>query len=235
MAKSALRIRARALRRSGESVKGIAKRLCVSRSSACTWCKDIVLSVEQVARLVQREHDGRMIGSLRGAKTNKEKRLSAIADGYQEARSRIGRISDHNLLLIGAALYWAEGSRKGRTKFDFANSDPRMVRLIIHWLQRCFGVRPEDFLPRIYINEVHQDRELVVRKHWARLLRVHGSVFRRTIYIHAQAKKIYENHDTHFGTLHLRLRRSAHVTYRVFGVVSIIAGMSAAECRRAYA
>jgi hypothetical protein len=55
---------------------------------------------------------------------------------------------DASLKIAGIMLYWAEGTLKGST-VDFANSDPRMVRVFLKFLREICGVN-EDRL-RLYL------------------------------------------------------------------------------------
>ena len=57
-------------------------------------------------------------------------------------------VSDEKLKVAGTMLYWAEGTLKGGT-VDFANSDPRMVKIFLKFLRKICGVK-EDRL-RIYL------------------------------------------------------------------------------------
>jgi len=51
MAKSKERNRAIELRKKGESIKVIAKKIGVSKSSTSIWCRDIILSPMQIQKL----------------------------------------------------------------------------------------------------------------------------------------------------------------------------------------
>ena len=54
MAKYELRIKARELRTSGESVRNITKKLTVSKGTASIWVRDIILTVDQLEKLRQK-------------------------------------------------------------------------------------------------------------------------------------------------------------------------------------
>lgn len=41
----------------------------------------------------------------------------------------IGRLSKRDLLILGCALYWAEGNKKERWSVRFCNSDPEIISL----------------------------------------------------------------------------------------------------------
>lgn len=67
MAKSIQKMEARQMRKNGKSIKEIAIKLQVSKSSASVWCSDIILSSKQIndlnKKMVIGGYRGRMIGS----------------------------------------------------------------------------------------------------------------------------------------------------------------------------
>ena len=78
MAKSLVKIQARQLRRKGQSIKDIAKRLEVSQSTTSIWCRDIKLSERQTNKLLKSKEKKITAGRLRGAFIQKMKRINAI-------------------------------------------------------------------------------------------------------------------------------------------------------------
>jgi hypothetical protein len=56
--------------------------------------------------------------------------------------------AEEKLRIAGIMLYWAEGTLKGST-VDFANSDPRMVKLFLKFLRKICGIREERL--RLYL------------------------------------------------------------------------------------
>ena len=79
------------------------------------WVRDIQLTPEQNAHLVAYRHI-------------KENQLRA-----SDAKGEILAEQSEAIRLM-AALYWGEGA-KVRGGFDFSNSDPSMLRLVISWLE----------------------------------------------------------------------------------------------------
>ncbi len=69
---------------------------------------------------------------------------------------QIGDLSERELLLIGAVLYWAEGGKSKpwsrREWLEFINSDPDVIRLYVTWLS-LLGVQPERLTYRVIIHE----------------------------------------------------------------------------------
>lgn len=60
------------------------------------------------------------------------------------------------LKAIGTMLYWGEGCKSNRTTVvDFANSDPEMIKLFLHFLRKVCGVREDKLrvFPYFYANQ----------------------------------------------------------------------------------
>lgn len=112
MAKSLERLKARELRQQGMSVKSIAKSIGISKSSVSLWTRDIILSVEQLEKLKQREIVGREKGSLNGALVQKMRRLKQTEDEKTNGIQALQSLTEREFFIAGIALYWAEGNKK---------------------------------------------------------------------------------------------------------------------------
>lgn len=225
MAKSSSRIAAQALRASGVSIGSIAMRLGVAKSSVSLWCRGIVLSPQQARILNARAQQGANLGRLRGAVTNHAKRVQRLREAYHDARGIVGALSDRDLWMLGIALYWAEGNKKGQTTFGFANSDPHLIVLLMRWLRRCLGVRKCNCMFRVMINQIHRHRAQHVLTYWSRIVGVSPATFHRTTFTKNVVQKRYANHDHHFGTLHVRIRNGSPLLFRVLGCIAVCAGV----------
>lgn len=217
MARVDERLRAEDLRRKGWSIRDIAREVKVSRSSASIWCREIRLTKEQEQRLFKRAMKGRARGRILGASTNHLRKLERIAFHVQEGKKAIPTLSAKELLLVGAAIYWGEGSKK--SQLGFINSDPDMIVFMYRWFQKALGARKEDFLPRILINALHKRRDKVIKNYWAQLLGLPVSQFKKTTFIKRPNTKRYSNHDNYFGLLTLRLRNSTELKYKILGLI----------------
>ena len=218
MAKSLLRLEALKLRKKGISVKKIARALGVSASTASYWTRDVILSVEQLENLRQSTIKGAELGRLRSALLQKKRRLKIIELVKDKTRERLLNLQSREFLIAGIALYWSEGSKKDR-RVEFCNSDPRMIKFFIHWLHDCFNVKSEDLRGYIGINEVHLKREGIVKQYWSELTGIPLSQFRKTYFKRAANKKVYENFNEHYGTLNIRVAKSAALYYEVMGLI----------------
>ena len=222
MAKYDLRIRARKLRAKGESVKVIAKTLGVSKSTVSLWVRDIILSVEQLEKLKHRSIKGRELGRLKGALVQKERSLLKLENSKNEAIKKIGPLNKRELLLVGAALYWAEGSKKHGRRVFFCNSDPDMINLFIRWLKVCYDIGIERLAVSVSINSIHKNRDFEIKKYWSEVTNIPLEQFRSTIFIDSKNKKTYKNYNVHYGTFRVGVLKSAQYFYDIIGLIKAI-------------
>jgi transposase-like protein len=225
VAKSLERIRACALRRQGESVKEIAKILGVSRSIASNWTRDIELTQEQRTHLRSRQiaagHRGRMMGT----EANREKKRVCMRIAKEDATADIGTFSKRALFFTGLGLYWGEGVKASNGSTAVSNSDARVIQVMIRWFIECFGIEKERFMPRIFISDIHRDREELLIEYWAKTLDIPRGQFKKTVFLN-KGRKIYENRDMYYGVLALRLSKGTNIKYRILAQLDRIAEVS---------
>jgi hypothetical protein len=209
MAKPEEKRRAKLLRVNGNSIKDIAKELQVSPSSVSLWCRDVVLSKQQIADLERRAKDphyGRRLEysqAQRRSRVEKEEKL--MLKGTQD----VGQLSRRELFLVGVALYWSDGFKKD-SQVGFANSDPQMIKLFVKWLIECCGRSVEELLFRVTVNSAHQYRVEEVQQYWADVLAVSMDSFQKPFFQNVRWKKQYDDPRSYFGVLRVRVRRSVN-------------------------
>lgn len=218
MAKSKQRIRARQLRKLGISVRDIAKKVAVSKSTASLWVRDIILSLEQLERLREQNIRGGEKGRILGALKQKNDRLLRIQKGVELGKIRFPSLTQGELLAAGTALYWAEGTKKQR-EVTFCNSDPKLVKFMITWLQKCFSVPINRLYCSVGINKIHAGREQKVKQYWSKITGMSLDQFRKTSFKKVKNHKVYENFDKHFGTLTVKVKRPAQFYYNILGLI----------------
>ncbi len=184
------------------------------------WCSNIVLTRVQQNRLIQNSRTGRVLGSLKGAETNKRKKEDTIKLYESQGVRDISILSDRDILILGIALYWAEGSKK--YKLSFINSDPAMILFMYNWFQKSMGVKKNDLIPRVFINEIHKPRIKKVLAYWSKHLGVPRHQFGNPVFNRVKQKKVYVNHDNYYGMLALRIKHSTHLLYRITGLIRAI-------------
>lgn len=128
------RERARTLRRKGQSVRAIARKISCAKSSVSVWVRDIILTPAQIKELKSAQDRGRARAA--GHPNSPRSRWARIRqEAIDSAKKGIPRnCSLEKLRLIGAALYWAEGYTASWRSFVFANANADMIRLMMRFL-----------------------------------------------------------------------------------------------------
>lgn len=219
MAKYWERIKARELRRCGESIGDIRRKLGVAKSSVSVWCRDIVLTDEQVEKLVEKDRKAGAYARMRAAESLRMERVKREAELRRCGEDKVEQISEKGLLEIGLSMYWAEGSKKDRI-VSLINSDPLIIQLFIRWLQVCFGVRRERLIAVISINESHTSRLVEVQQYWMLMTGLEESQFRKPSLKKVKNKKIYANFNDHYGSLVIKVSRSTNLFYEILGCIA---------------
>ncbi len=219
MAKFELKIKAREMRSEGTSVRTISKNLGIAKSTASLWTRDIILSVEQLQSLRERWIKGTELGRLKGALMQKNRRLDLIEKRKKEGMDRLRNISDNEFFIAGIALYWAEGSKKNR-KLHLCNSDPDMIVFMIAWLKKFFGIGTNRLKAVVGINEIHRERETLVKKYWSEITGIPLDQFRRTSFKKVKNNKVYKNFNDHYGTLGIYVLKGSEFYYKMLGLIT---------------
>ncbi|KKT40850.1 MAG: hypothetical protein UW30_C0017G0020 [Candidatus Giovannonibacteria bacterium GW2011_GWA2_44_13b] len=180
---------------------------------------NIVLTNKQLKRLAEMQKMGGMIAAERLRK----KRLALTKQLFSQGAKEIRRLSPREAFLIGIALYWAEGYRKGNDEFGFTNSDPKMIKFIVNWLQNSCAVSADRIRLRICINNVHKNRLKLIQKFWFDITKMPANQFSRPTLINIKNKKAYKNHNEYFGTLRIKISKGTNFRRKLLGWIEGIA------------
>lgn len=219
MAKSKEKNKALVLREKGESIKQIAKKIKVSKSTVSLWCRDIILTQIQIERLHERMITKGYSGRIKGARAQYEARINRIKDADKDGKEIIGKLSKRELLIAITALYWGEGTKKKR-EWALNNSDPKMVRFVIMTLKVLWNIKKERIAIDIFINEIHKKREKEIKEYWSKITGIPAGQFRKTTFIKAKNKKKYKNFPVYYGTISIKIRKGCDVYYKIMGLIN---------------
>lgn len=218
MAKFDKKIKAHKLRKKGLSLGSIATKLEVSKSTVSLWCRDLPLTKKQQRRIEENQISAGNRGRMIGAEMNKQKRLDNIKRQEAEAKEIIGSLTERDKLFLGIGLYWGEGAKSNGDPASLINSDPELLLLARDWFE-ILGVDRKDFNPYIFISESHSSREDKILSFWSKKLDIPKSQFHKMILLKNRPKKMYKNHDSYYGTVALRVRKSVSLKYKILGLI----------------
>jgi hypothetical protein len=166
------------LRKLGRSYKEIMHLVPVAKGTLSGWLKNIEMTKEQVKNLENRLRDIQDNGRTKSAITNKAKRLEREKDALTKARVTFNKFVNHPLFIPGVILYWAEGARKAGV-FQFVNSDPNMVKLMLKWIDLFMEIDKNELRYRLFMHEPYRNENC--EKFWAHFLNVSENLFQKTI------------------------------------------------------
>ncbi len=205
---SALKTKAKHLRQQGLSYNEIKKLIPVAKSTLSLWLKAIPLKPEYRARLYTKQ-----IQILsRGPQSQKERRMREVEKIITQAASEIHHpLSLETHRLMGAALYWAEGS-KGKM-FELTNSDPHLILFMVRWIEKTFNMRRERLKARLNIYPQQSERK--IKQFWSDLTGIPLTHFGKSFV--KPANKGYKKNNLYFGTMRIEVPKSSNIRHQVFG------------------
>lgn len=170
--KPELKKKAIALRLKGYSYSEILKIIPVAKSTLSEWFRSVKLAKRQIHILSEKKR----AGQRRGALAKKEQCHVRRQEIYDKAKYQIGDLSDREVWLICVGLYWAEGGKEKSYRmgkqFDFFNTDPRMLRVMMYWLVSIVKIPIEHLKFEIYIHRNYEDRIKTIQQYWSKELEV---------------------------------------------------------------
>jgi len=222
-AKDGQRVRARELREAGCTYAEIATELDVSKSTVSLWVRDLPTPHRDEALSAH----ARRMGKAYWVEENA--RRDAVREEIKAAAVReIGELSPRELLLVGAALYWAEGSKdktyRRRERLVFINSDVRVIRTYAAWLD-VMGI---DAARRSYRLSIHETADVsAATEFWSATVGVPGAEFRRPALKRHNAATVRLNvGEDYHGCLIVDVSRSRVEYQRMEGIFRAISGVA---------
>ncbi len=164
---------AEGLRKKGLSYKEIRRSVPVSKATLSAWCRDIPLTKKQIARL-----GARYDTQLRGAKANQRKSAERKQATRSQAITEVPRLTSDAMKVVGAMMYWAEGSKNSGTAI--ANSDPTFVVFFVHWLKQVLNRSPENLTAHLHLHRGQNESK--EKNFWSKLTGIPLRNFRKTFY-----------------------------------------------------
>lgn len=188
------KVEALELRKQNYSLADIAGKLSISKSTASIWLKDYPLSKEIL--VLKKRKNGQRLGNFQ--RENRKKRCETA---LSEAKKEIGSITKRDLFMLGIALYIGEGT-KWQNLVRIVNSDPKVVKLVVRWLQEICGVNKDNVFLRIH---GYPDTDFTeAKKYWARVAGVDPAHFQSYV-VDKRVNKSKKRGLLPYGTVHVNV------------------------------
>jgi hypothetical protein len=136
------------LRKKGKTYRNIQKNLNrnIPKSTLSYWCKNIVLSEKQKAKIENIMKKSAARGRIKALEINKIKRKKYL-ESIKNRVGHLGRlIKNKEVAKIALAMiYLGEGSKTQRGSLMLGNSDPDIIRLFLYLLRNCYNIDESKF------------------------------------------------------------------------------------------
>ena len=178
------------LRIQGYSYTEISKELGIPKSTLSNWFSRLPLPKNARTRIQVRVHES-ILKSL--IKRNKEQTILAQKRAWQIqkfSKEEIRSLSPRDLLLVGVALYWAEGYKKlvvrnGKERthhvIRLTNSDPHLIQMFLRFLREIMKIHNDRM--RIEMRLYKHINENKAFKYWSSVVRLPRKNFQKTTYL----------------------------------------------------
>lgn len=173
------------MRQKGESIKAIAHALGVTKSSVSLWVRDIILTPVQRKRLNLR---GQSVDAIERRRITRISKTKERRQNTMDIAGRaISKLSLHELLLIGVALYWGEGGKAYYGSARLSNSDPAVIKIMMRFFREVCKVPETKFRGHVQTYS-HLGTESA-EKFWSGVSRIPRENFYRTYVKRSVASK----------------------------------------------
>lgn len=197
---------ARLLRKEGNSLLTISKKLNVSKGSVSRWVRDIRLSKEQLAIMgLGRTKEAKRVWS----EINRKNRIKFQNEGRQMM------IENGPEFAFGCAILWAEGD-KSKNVVSICNTDETMLIFFVNFLKKYFDVKNNDFTISINYYDTNGLSIEQIQKYWLEKFEFNLSSLRkctlRSKYYSGDGKKYI------YGICRIRVCRT-DIVQKIFGAI----------------
>ncbi|MEK9131659.1 MAG: hypothetical protein AAB447_01975 [Patescibacteria group bacterium] len=173
------KIEAIRLRKLGYTYSEIRKVIPVSKSLLSGWFRGVQMTEEEVFLLDTEISKQVLIGRINASNTNHRRRLDRDKIVFESAQKSFELFKHDSFFILGISLYWAEGGKKVSC-FQFINSDPEMLRMMIRWIEKYFNYPKECLKYRLFMHELYANENC--ENYWAQAVGVPRDLFQKTIY-----------------------------------------------------
>jgi len=143
----------------------------------------------------------------------------------------IKNINDRELFIAGFFLYWAEGGKTNTGSPCLTNTDPKMLKVYIKWLN-VLGVSKSDLRIKLHLyRDMNIEKEI---SFWTQELGVKKSQFRKSYIKDSTHSKLnYKNGFGH-GTCNVIVDNTELMRYILMGIryiIEVLAGEKIGKLR----
>lgn len=204
------------LRKKGHSYSEIRKETGIAKSTINNWLTFAGLTLSKEHLLIQKKkHLENHVLATKASRITRSNRKDQEIDMFIQLNTKN---LDDPLFITGIMLYEAEGT-KGNSN-GFSNSDHRLIKVFIKFLEKYFPINNDSIGYRLYIHETRKDDLERLKNYWAKKLNINKNIIRIS-WKHNTVTKKRANLD-YIGQLQLNVRGIKHFTSKLLSISDII-------------
>lgn len=220
--KSGLKEQAIALRLQGKSYGQILHELRISsKGTLSVWFKKLSLTPDVIQKLEANKRLAAKRGLLAFNRRRTEEIQRSNLQAQEVGEQDVGTLSKRELLLVGAALYWGEGTKSEFfPRLAFTNCDPVMVRLFMRFIREILNVKDSSVYAGIHLYP--NTDENMARRFWASQVGIDEQRFYIVRQISKASKRLRRSNLLPHGTVVIKTSKR-ELFYRVKGMIKGLA------------
>ncbi len=196
------------LRKAGNSYSQILKKLGLkSKGTLSQWFRDIVLSEAEEEKLEKNKRLAVERGLMKFNKNRSESILKENELFRKKGSNAIKQISKRELMIVGASLYWGEGTKAENICSDkivsFTNSDPTMIAVFLKFARKILNVSEEKIRAGIHIYPNIDPNE--ARDYWSKITGLPSSKFYIVNQVSRSSKGKRPFNSLQYGTVVIKI------------------------------
>jgi len=178
------------LRTNGYSIKEIADKLHIVKSTVSLWVRDIQLDEKAQKRLNER----RLLPYYKAAIRWKEKREKEKEDTKLAAMKIVKGIKENinQKKIYCSLLYWCEGAKSYNDSIRFVNSDPVLIKTFLTLFLEGFQIKESKFRVLMHLHSYHNEN--VQKDFWSNLTKIPKTQFNKTFLKPNTKKRIRDDY-----------------------------------------
>lgn len=182
------------MRKRGWSYNIIAEKTRVSKGTLSAWLRTIPYTPNKtVVRRIR-------LGPAKSAAKSAQAKIDRITKAYALSAHELGNLTKRDLWMLGIGLYLGEGSKKFE-QVHIANSDPKIIKLLILWLLIACKVPKDNIKLRLF---AYPDTDIKKALHyWQKITKIPLQSFLKPQIDKRTNKKAIKWSSLPNGTLHV--------------------------------
>lgn len=198
--KKKIRLEAIKLRKAGYSYNFINDKIKIPKSTLSNWLREVKYKPNRYS--VNKSKSAR----LKTARTKRKNRKRIC----KEAKLELGNLTNRELKIAGAALYWGDG-RKHDGAVSLVNSDPKMINFFVRWLGIICHVPKENIRAELHLYPDSKVEYLI--NFWSKTIGIPEEQFLKSQIDKREGKKSKKRGKLPYGTMHVYVKSGKERRY----------------------